>query len=88
MRDTCPQNNSGQFPNRNFSMANCLNVVTLDEPSEPDGDAEAGFDGSQYNSDDDPAYGGTRLLVSVQFDFMSWMELGISKHSKRRTVTK
>jgi hypothetical protein len=39
-------------------MANCLNIIAFDEPSEPDGDAEVGFDGSQYNPDDDPAYVG------------------------------
>jgi hypothetical protein len=39
-------------------MANRLNIIAFDEPSEPDDEPEVGFDGSQYDPDDDPAYVG------------------------------
>jgi hypothetical protein len=52
------RNNPGKFPNRNYPKVNHLNTVIFDEPSEPDGDDEDGFDGLQYNPDDNPAYAG------------------------------
>src|SRR5271156_5164865 len=58
MKDTRPKNNFGRFPSRNYPKASRLNAVAFEEPSELDGDDEDGFDGSQYDPDDDPAYAG------------------------------
>ena len=55
---TYSRSNPGKFPYKNYSKANRLNAVAFDEPSDPDGDEESNFDGSQYDPDDDPAYAG------------------------------
>jgi Retroviral aspartyl protease len=68
MKGTQPKFNSGKFPNRNYNKTNRLNAVAFDEPSDLDGDDEDGFDGSQYDPDDDPAYAENEPLVEATED--------------------
>jgi hypothetical protein len=58
MAGTYPRNNPGKFANKTYAKANRFNTVAFDEPSDPDGNEESNFDGSQYDPDDDPAYAG------------------------------
>jgi hypothetical protein len=58
MVGTYPRNNPGKFANKNYAKANHLNAIAFDEPSDTDGDKGSGFNGLQYNLDDDPAYMG------------------------------
>jgi hypothetical protein len=52
------RNNPGKFANKNYAKVNRLNAIAFDEPSDTDGDEGSGFDGLQYDPDDDPAYTG------------------------------
>jgi hypothetical protein len=65
MVGTYPRNNPGKFANKNYAKANRLNAVAFDEPSDPDGDKESGFNGSQYNPDDDPHMRGMSPMMGL-----------------------
>lgn len=50
--------NPGRYPLRSTAGANRLNAVALDESSDRDNNEADGFEGSQYDPEDDPAYEG------------------------------